>query len=273
MQIYLERLEERLRLKGYSLKTIKVYKYNIIKFLKFINKNPEDVLKQDIESYFMNLLNRNFKSASIRLNYACIKFFFTFVVPKSIEFGVIDVPKKEKKLPKVLTRSEIKNMISVTTNLKHKLLIEILYSSGLRVSEAINLKIQDIDIENNIIRINEGKGKKDRISILSENFKKDLLIYLCKKRDNDVYLFCKGNSHIVIKTAQRIVEIAAKKGGLTKKVTPHMLRHSFATHLLNNGVDIRYIQRLLGHNNLETTQIYAHVSNNDIKNITSPLDM
>jgi len=273
MQEYIQELEKRLKLKGYSLKTIKVYKYNTIKFLKFIKKDPKNVLKQDIEGYFIHLINKNFKSASIRLNYACLKFFFIYVIPLKINFKIIDMPRKEKKLPKVLTRSEIKKMIEVTTNLKHKLLIELLYSSGLRIGEAIKLKIQDINIENNLIRVNEGKGKKDRISILSENFKKDLLVYLCKKRDNNVFLFCKGNGHIVIKTGQRIVEIAAKKAGIIKKVTPHMLRHSFATHLLDNGVDIRYIQRLLGHSNLETTQIYTHVSNNDVKNIVSPLDL
>jgi len=272
MQEYLDKLEKRLKLKGFSPRTIKSYKYNISNFLKFVNKKPENVQKEDIESYFMTLINKGKQTATIRLNYSCLKFFFTWIVPKEINFHSIDQPKKKKSLPKVLAKSEIEKMIKITSNLKHKLLIELLYSSGLRVSEAINLKINEIDIENNVVRVNQGKGKKDRISILSERFKKDLLNYLCKKRDNDIYLFSKGNSHVVLKTAQGVVAIAAKKAGLNKKVTPHMLRHSFATHLLENGTDIRYIQKLLGHSRLETTQIYTKVSNNDLKNIKSPLD-
>ena len=272
MQEYLDELEKRLKLKGFSPRTIKSYKYNIGKFFEFVKKKPENVQKEDIEAYFMTLINKGKQTATIRLNYSSLKFFFTWIVPREINFHSIDQPKKKKSLPKVLIKSEIERMIKATTNLKHKLLIELLYSSGLRVSEAINLKVNEIDIENNSVRVNQGKGKKDRISILSEHFKKDLLKYLCQKRDNNIYLFSKGDSHIVLKTAQRIVAIAAKKAGLDKKVTPHMLRHSFATHLLENGTDIRYIQKLLGHSRLETTQIYTKVSNNDLKNIKSPLD-
>ncbi|MBT6995498.1 tyrosine-type recombinase/integrase [Candidatus Woesearchaeota archaeon] len=272
MEEYLEKLEYRMKLKGFSLKTVKSYKYNIKQFLKFINKNPEKVSKEDIESYFTNLIDNGYMSASIRLNYASLKFFFTFVIPKNIDFVRIDTPKKKKQLPKVLSKKEIISMIDNTKNLKHKLMIEVLYSSGLRVGEAVKLKIKDIDAERNLIRVNQGKGSKDRQTILSEKLKSDLLKYLCTKRDNEIYLFSKKENHIVLKTAQKIVDNAAKKAKLNKKVTPHMLRHSFATHLLEDGVDIRYIQKLLGHSRLETTQIYTHVANNDLRNIKSPLD-
>ncbi len=272
MEEYLEKLDYRMKLKGFSPKTIKSYSYNLKQFLSFIDKNPEKVSKEDIESYFANLIKKDYMSASIKLNYASIKFFFTWVIPKNIDFVKIDTPKKEKKLPRVLSKKEILSMINNTKNLKHKLLLEVLYSSGLRVGEAVNLKIIDIDVDRNIIRVNQGKGSKDRQSILSEKLKEDLLKYLCTKRDNDIYLFSKKETHIVIKTAQKIVANAAKRSELNKKVTPHMLRHSFATHLLEDGVDIRYIQKLLGHSRLETTQIYTHVANNDLKNIKSPLD-
>jgi integrase/recombinase XerD len=272
MQEHLGKLEERLKLRGFSPRTVESYKYHVSKFLKFIDKKPENVLESDVEAYFMHLINKNFKSASIRLSYSCLKFFYTWIIPKEINFKLIDTPKRERKLPKVLSKKEIISMIDNTKNLKHKLLIEVLYSSGARVSEALNLKIEDIDVENNTIRINKGKGNKDRITILSNRFKGDLLRYLCTKRDNEIYLFSKGNNHLVLKTAQRIVEIAAEKGGITKKVSPHMLRHSFATHLLEDGVDIRFIQKLLGHSRLETTQIYTHVANSELKNIKSPLD-
>jgi site-specific recombinase XerD len=272
MQNYIEKLEYRMKLKGFSPKTIKSYTYNTQNFLNFIKINPEKVSKEDIESHFANLIKKGYMSASIKLNYASIKFFFTWVIPRNIDFVKIDTPKKEKKLPKVLSKKDILSMIDNTENLKHKLLLEILYSSGLRVGEAVNLKISDIDVDRNIIRVNQGKGSKDRQSILSKKLKEDLLKYLCTKRDNDIYLFSKRENHIVIKTAQKIVDNAAKRVKLNKKVTPHMLRHSFATHLLENGTDIRYIQKLLGHSRLETTQIYTHVANNDLKNIKSPLD-
>ena len=272
MQEYLEKLEYRLKLKGFSPKTIKSYKYNLLQFLKFIDKSPELVSKNEIEAYFANLLKKGYLSASIRLNYASIKFFFTWVIPKNIDFVRIDTPKKEKKLPRVLSKKEIISMIDNTKNLKHKLLIEVLYSSGLRVGEAVKLKLNDINADRGLIRVNQGKGAKDRQTILSKRLKEDLLKYLCTKRDNDVYLFSKGESHIVLKTAQKVIFNAAKKAKLNKRVTPHMLRHSFATHLLEDGVDIRYIQKLLGHSRLETTQIYTHVANNDLRNIRSPLD-
>jgi len=272
MQEYLEKLEYRMKLKGLSPKTIKSYKYNIQQFFQTLHKTPENVSKNDIETYFVNLIDKGYMSASIRLNYASLKFFFTWVIPKNIDFVKIDTPKKKKKLPRVLSKQEIISMINNTKNLKHKLMIEVLYSSGLRVGEAVKLKLKDIDADRNIIRITQGKGAKDRQTILSERLKEDLLKYLCTKRDNEIYLFSKGENHIVLKTAQKIIDNAAKKSNLNKKVTPHMLRHSFATHLLEDGVDIRYIQKLLGHSRLETTQIYTHVANNDLRNIKSPLD-
>lgn len=272
MEEYLEKLEYRMKLKGFSHKTIKSYIYNTKQFFNFLDKSPEKVSKEDIESYFANLIKKGYMAASIRLNYASIKFFFTWVVPGNIDFVKIDTPKKKKQLPKVLSKKEIISMINNTKNLKHKLMIEVLYSSGLRIGEAVKLKINDIDAERNLIRVNHGKGSKDRQTILSNKLKEDLLKYLCTKRDNEIYLFSKNDSHIVIKTAQKIVDNAAKKSKLNKKVTPHMLRHSFATHLLEDGVDIRYIQKLLGHSRLETTQIYTHVANNDLRNIKSPLD-
>jgi len=272
MQDYIEKLEYRMKLKGFSPKTIKTYTYNVSQFIKFVSKDPEKVSKEDIESYFANLIDKKYMSASIKLNYASLKFFFSWVIPRNIDFIKIDTPKKTKQLPRVLSKKDIISMINNTKNLKHKLMIEILYSSGLRVGEAVKLKLNDIDADRNVIRINQGKGNKDRQSILSNKLKEDLLKYLCTKRDNDIYLFSKNESHIVIKTAQKIVSNAAKKAKLNIKVTPHMLRHSFATHLLEDGVDIRYIQKLLGHSRLETTQIYTHVANNDLRNIKSPLD-
>jgi len=188
-----------------------------------------------------------------------------------VDFLIRGLPKREKKLPKVLSKEDILTMINKTKNIKHRLLIKLLYSSGLRVSEAIKIKKQDFDFKRNLIRIEQGKGKKDRYTLLAKNLRNDLLRFFCKHNIKD-YLFCGRKDHLTIKSAQKIVDNAAKKARINRKVTPHMLRHSFATHLLENGVDIRYIQHLLGHSNLQTTQIYTKVSNLDILKIKSPLD-
>ncbi|MBL7052020.1 MAG: tyrosine-type recombinase/integrase [Nanoarchaeota archaeon] len=162
-------------------------------------------------------------------------------------------------------------MIEITKNLKHKLIIMLAYSSGLRVSELTNLKVQDLDTINNTLIVNEGKGSKDRLTIFSENLKEILLKYLCEKKESK-YLFPGRKGKLTVKSVQKIIDNAAKKARINRKITPHMLRHSFATHLLEQGTDLRYIQNLLGHSDVKTTQIYTSVSKVKLKEIKNPLD-
>jgi integrase/recombinase XerD len=163
-------------------------------------------------------------------------------------------------------------MIELTKNIKHKLLIMLLYSSGLRLSEIRKLRIQDLDPRNNTIRVNQGKGNKDRLTIFSSRIKEELLDYICSLKEPEIYLFPGRKGTLSVKSIQLIISKAAKRAQIIQKVTPHMLRHSFATHILEEGVDIRYIQALLGHSRLETTQIYTKVSKMNIKNFPNPLD-
>jgi len=165
-------------------------------------------------------------------------------------------------------------MLEATANLKHKLLMEIMYASGLRVSEAIKLKIKDIDLAEGIIRVNLGKEKKDRQTILSKRAIEDLKTFLETREDDNQYLFtgAQNKGYLSTRSAQKIVLQAAKLAGIKKDISCHNLRHSFATHLLEKGVDIRYIQKLLGHKRLETTQLYTQVSTQKLKEISSPLD-
>jgi integrase/recombinase XerD len=182
-------------------------------------------------------------------------------------------PKRESKLPSVLTQNEVENVISSVKNPKHRMFLELLYSSGLRVSEAVSLKKSDIDFDQNIGIVRSGKGKKDRYFIISPNLSDRLAKYLFTRNDENLYIFDSARGgHITVKTAQEIVKKAAKKAKIPKNVTPHTLRHSFATHLLESGTDIRIIQRLLGHKRIDTTQIYTHISTANIKNIKNPLD-
>ncbi len=270
-----EKLYEYIKIKGYSNRTYKSYAHHFISFLSYLERNKlllENINEEEIKKYLFYLSIQGYYSSTIRLAYFSLQILFKEILKKNMEFSKIYIPKKEKKLPLVLPKTDIQRMIDSISNLKHKILIELLYSSGLRVSECVRLKVYDLNFENNTITVREGKGSKDRVTILSNKVKEDLKNYLSKRKEESIYLFNTRKGNISVKSVQLIVKKAAKLAGIKARVTPHTLRHSFATHLLENGTDIRYIQRLLGHERLETTQIYTHVSNKDIKNIKSPLD-
>lgn len=187
---------------------------------------------------------------------------------------VIDIKfaKKPKSLPLVLSRNEIEKIIEATKNSKHRLLLSISYAGGLRVSEVVSLKVKDFDLEEMVIHIKNAKGQKDRITVLPEKLKNDMKNLIAGK-SGDSYVFeSERGGKLTTRTAQKVFENSLGKTGINKKATFHSLRHSFATHLLENGVDIRYLQELLGHANIRTTQIYTHVTNPSLRNIKSPLD-
>ena len=187
-------------------------------------------------------------------------------------FYSIDRPFKETRLPKVLSQEEISNIINATTNIKHKCILSLLYSSGLRRQELLNLRIEDIDSKRMMIKVRQGKGHKDRYTILSQKVLDDLRIYVKEWRPK-LYLFeGRPSKQYSAVSVGKILIKACKKARIDKKVTPHMLRHSFATHLLENGTDLRYIQSLLGHNSSKTTEIYTQVTFANIQNVQSPFD-
>lgn len=266
-------LERELKIRGFSRKTIKAYLHYNIKFLNFARKSPKEIANEDVKRYLEYLANKQVSNATLNLAINALKFYYTQILKRRFFFD-IKHPKKEKRLPVVLTKEEIRKMLEVTKNLKHKLLMEIMYASGLRVSEVVKLEIKNIDLVEGIIRVNLGKGKKDRQTILSKRAIEDLKNFLETKKDNNRYLFTgtQNKGHLSTRSAQKIVLQAAKLAGIKKNVSCHSLRHSFATHLLEKGVDIRYIQKLLGHKRLETTQIYTQVSTQKLKEIGSPLD-
>lgn len=263
----LQQLKERGILKGFSNQTIKSYTYNVEKFLDFLEKSRLNLSKEGVKLY---LLSQNLSVNSSRLQYASISFFFREILEKPFSFEEVPIKKKEKQLPKVISKEKIKEIINLTDNLKHKLIIKLLYSSGLRLQELIDLKRKDIDFERGIIHVKKGKGNKDRITLISEALKLDLLKYYSNNIFKTEYVFEGRNGKYTKKSVQKVLDEAGKKAGI--RVTPHMLRHSFATHLLEQGTDIRHIQKLLGHSDLKTTEIYAHVSTKDLSKIKSPLD-
>ena len=253
------------KLKGYSKKTLENYLHHIQKFIAS-KKLPRD--------YLLSIIDKGSSDETVRSVGFAIKFYLNTIKKDSRDIQQIleNLPnvKREKKIPVILSKEEIQRLISVTKNLNHRLMIQIGYSSGLRVSEIINLQWQDVDFDRNLIHLKRAKGKKDRIVMLSQKVKEGLLD-LTQMKQGYVFVTNRDGKY-TDRTIQKVIENAAMKAGIRKSITPHTLRHSFATHLLENGTDIRYIRDLLGHSDISTTVIYTKVSNKSIRNIKSPLD-
>lgn len=271
IQKILTSLNQSLVFRGFTPKTVKSYLYHSEKFLDYLDKSSQGCGEETIKRYFQMLYDGNYDLNTIRLVKASLDYLIKNIFKKEIFIHEIPYPKKKKTLPKVLSKGEIKIMLKQTKNPKHKLILKLLYSSGIRLNELINLKREDIEPNRNTIFIRQGKGRKDRLTILSKIISNELFDYICRTNFKTKYLFeSNRGTKYSAKTIQKILKNSSKK--LNKTVTPHMLRHSFATHLLEQGTDIRHIQKLLGHSNLETTQIYTRVANTELEKIKSPLD-
>ena len=268
----INKLKIELQIRGFSEKTIKAYIFHNQRFLNFVKKEPNEINEDDIKFYMAYLFaEKKQKPTSVNLVLSALKFMYQEIMKKRI-FDNIKSPKNEKKLPTVLTRDEIEKMIKALNNTKHGLLIEFMYSSGLRVSECVSIKIEDLNLQEKMGLVKSGKGKKDRNIILSRKLISHLTDYLAKRSDNNPYVFPVKDKHISVRQAQKVVHDAAKKAGIQKRVFCHALRSSFATHLLENGTDIRIIKELLGHSNIQTTERYTKVSTAQLKKVTSPFD-
>lgn len=269
------RLAQEMRIRNFSPKTIQAYIYYNKELLRFANRDVREIERQDIRDYIDCLFNLGKSSSTVNLAINALKFYYEEILRRKffVPGAGIKRPKSEKKLPVVLSKAEVIKMIDSLDNVKHKLMIRILFGSGLRVSELIDLKINDIDFFRKIITVRHGKGAKDRITIVSEQTLRYVENYLLEYQPL-VYLFesHQAGQKLNVRSAQKIVEEAAKSAGVNSEVSAHSLRHSFATHLLENGTDIRYIQEILGHARLETTQIYTKVTNPSLKKIKSPLE-
>jgi integrase/recombinase XerD len=268
----LKKLETELKIRGFSQETVKAYKRHNEGFFKFINKTPDAIVEDDLKSYLGYLISdKRLSSSSVALVRSSLLFLYNQVLGKG--FSGIKTPKIQRNPPAVLSKDEVKRLIDACVNDKSKLLIQFLYSSGLRVSECLNVKVEDLDFKEKICFVKEGKGKKDRVTLLSDSLALHLKDYLENEGLSSGLIFRNAKEgSLSVRNAQKIVSSAARRAGITKKTTPHKLRHSFATHLLDSGVSIRVIQELLGHSNLQTTQIYTQVSKEHLRGVRSPLD-
>ena len=270
MDIYLKKLEEELRLRKYSPKTITAYLACVANYLK-VKKNDFEIVDVDfIKQYLLSKMNEGVSSQTTNQNLQAINFFCCNVLKFDRKID-IKFAKTPRKLPIVLSRDEIQIILKNIENKKHKLMVTLAYSSGLRVSEVTNLKIKDINLMELTIHLKCAKGNKDRLTVFPEKLTKDIKRLISDKSFDNYVFDSERGGKLTERTAQKVFENAFKKSGVKKKATFHSLRHSFATHLLENGVDVRYVQELLGHANIRTTQIYTQVTNPSLKKIKSPL--
>jgi len=242
-------------------------------FLLFIGKKPEDVDNEGIKKYLYYMVEKKKVSTStLNIITNALRFFYGEVLKWKFIYEV-KRPRKDKKLPVVLSKEEMKKILNATSNIKHKAILMLMYSGGLRVGEIIRLRPEDIDANRKLIRIRASKGRKDRYTLLSDVALQTLREYWKKEKPQKL-LFPSWNKekHITARTVQKIFQNACRKAKINKDVSVHSLRHSFATHLLESGIDLRYIQELLGHKSSKTTEIYTHVSTKNLSAIKNPLD-
>jgi integrase/recombinase XerD len=269
----LKDLRQELIIEGYSAKTLKMYLIYATEALYFMNKSITQLEKRDVVNYLAHKKETGCSNATLGLIHAALQ----YLLEKQLKLKILDdikIPKKAKTLPKVLTKDEIRLLFENTHFGRNRLMLQFMYGSGCRVSEVVKMKIEDLNFKERIATIRGGKGNKDRMIILSKEWLKGLKKYLDKKRIRSEYVFSKktNGKPLTTDTVQRIVRKAAKDAGINKHVTPHCLRHSYATHLLESGTNIRYIQSLLGHSSLNTTQVYTNVASEQLKKVESPLD-
>lgn len=270
----LKKFIDKIILMGYSKNTLRTYKNEFIIFLKYLGqKSINEITIEEIELYLINCLeNQKLTENTVHSRINAIKFYFENVLNKKIIFLNIPRPKKRSKIPKVFSQNEVKRIFSNTTNLKHNTMLKMCYGMGLRVSEIVNLKIEHIYSDSMQVLIEKSKGKKDRYINLPESLLEQLRLYYKVFKPKEYLFEGQYGGQYSPRSVQQVFKEALLKSKNYKQMGIHSLRHSFATHLLENGTDIRFIQEILGHKDIKTTLLYTHVSKNMIRKIKSPLD-
>jgi integrase/recombinase XerD len=269
-----EQMQADLQLIGITPKTQHIYLREVSNLAKYFNKPPEQLEEHEVKEYLLYLLNeRNLSQGTYRFYVAGLKFFYRTTLKREEVVANIRYPKQKKTLPIVLAISEVEALFAVTDNIKHKALLMITYSAGLRLSETSRLKVTDIDSKRMMVRVQQGKRNKDRYTILSQTALECLRQYWREYRPKE-WLFegQKEGTHIGLTAIRQIFLAAKKRAGITKPASVHSLRHAFATHLIEAGTSLHHVQLLLGHRSPTTTTVYLHVSQLNLAQVTSPLD-
>ncbi|MEW6063549.1 MAG: tyrosine-type recombinase/integrase [Nanoarchaeota archaeon] len=279
----IELMKKEMLRRNYSLKTIESYKFCISKFLKQIKKEPKQVTKKDIKDFLDELIEKGKSGNTINVYLNALKFVFEKLLGKKMKVN-IKYAKKPLRLPSVLEKEEVIRLFGFVNNKKHKLMLQLMYSAGLRVSELLNLKVEDIRLydrwkafekrQGGFGFVRQGKGRKDRIFIIAERLNPEIKELIGKERLNENAFLFQSNrkKQYSTRTVQEIIKKAKIRAKIDKKISPHTLRHSFATHLIENGYDLFSVQSLLGHKSPETTMVYIHLAAPNLINIKSPFD-
>lgn len=267
----LKKLETELKLRGFSEYTFRNYMRTNTEFLEHAAKQPETLVEADIKAYLAHLISdRESSPSTVALARSAVLFLCNEII--GLNIVKIKTPKIPKKLPVVATKDELSALFDALQT-KSKLMIKLIYASGLRVSELVALKLDDLELSEGHGWVRGGKGGKDRLFIIPPELSSNIKKYLAKSKISSGFVFPgSGGSQMTTRNVQKIISNALKRAAVTKKLSPHKLRHSFATHLLEAGNDVRVIQELLGHSNLQTTQIYTHVTKSTLKDVKSPLE-
>ncbi len=270
-----QRMLEDLSIRNYAPATVKCYVRSVAEFAGYFNKPPDQLGPEEIRRWQLYLLNeKRVKQATYIQAVCALRFFYRNTLNRRIDIDRIPLPRYEKKLPVILTKEEVKALLEAPKNLGHRAILATMYGAGLRVSEAVHLKVSDLDRGRKVIWVRGGKGRKDRQVMLAEPLREVLVAYWRWKQPTD-WLFpgaipgCPITRETVFDTCRK----AARRAGIAKPVHPHSLRHAFATHLLDDGISLPVIQVLLGHLHLKTTARYLHVSDTVIRATRSPLEM
>lgn len=270
-----DRMDADMEIRGLALNTRKAYRLAMRKFVRYFMRPPDLLTPEDIRRYQLYLTReRKVGWGVFNIAAAAIKFFYRVTLKK--EWKIEDIPyqRKPRKLPEILSSEKVMALITSLRNLKHRAILTAIYAGGLRASEVIHLKVSDIDSQRMVLRIDQGKGRKDRYVMLSPKLL-DVLREYWKAERPQTWLFpgLIPGKPLDRSTVARIVDLAKKAAGITGRVYPHLIRHCFATHLLEQGANLRVIQKLLGHQSLRSTEIYTHVAKNYLQETSSPLDI
>ena len=276
METYKDQMQRDMVLRNLSEKTQVMYHAAARDLEKYFNKPPDQLNEDDVKSFLLSIVQvRKLSQSTLKINYSALRFLYETTLGKGWVIDRIPYPKTTKSIPRILTKSEIQKIFDATVTLKQKVMLMVTYSAGLRISEAARLKITDIDSSRMLLRVDQGKGNKDRYTLLSQVALETLREYWKEYRPKN-WLFPKDTSpedHVPIDTIRQTFKRAKSEASITKPASCHTLRHSFATHLLEAGTDLHTIQLLLGHSSIRTTTVYLHVSNKSLAKIVSPLDL
>ncbi|MFN5183799.1 MAG: tyrosine-type recombinase/integrase [Bacteroidota bacterium] len=277
----IEKLKNWMLNQRYSVKTIDSYSDSLaVLFRYYHNKNPDQLITDDISFFNNNYIIRRGLSVTYQNQFiSALKLYYTVNKAQHFDFSKLERPRRSFYLPDILSKHEVQRLLDVVTNLKHFTMLAVIYSAGLRCGELLRLRINDLDFSRKLILIRRGKGGRDRFVPLSTFIEHTIKTYLEKYEpnkdlpDRERYLFeGQGDTKYSSRSLQLVLKKAVKQSGLNKQITLHTLRHSYATHLMESGTNLRYIQELLGHSSPKTTQIYTHVSNYALNRIASPID-